>query len=392
MKYTTLEEILTKCENIKNKKLKDILSESNNLKSTLNKGNLGNLIQKEIFNIDINNNSAPDFKKLGIELKVSGLLKYNKIDSEGRKYRAKERISLGMINYEGILREEDFLKSHIYLKIRKSLYIFYEYRYDKPMSEWKIVDYKYIELDSTNNLEDLINDYNIIYSKIKEGKAEELTESLTKELGACTKGSGKKLIKQPNSNILAKQRAFSWKPNYVNKIFYSKTMNILESDVSNFIIKKVQPFIGMNLNDIYDAHNITITKSKNQKNIIFNKIMNTKKYSEIPNIKQSEFKIKNIELKTNSKLKEEIGLMNVNVQEFINDVAFEESELYTFLISYKFLFIVWKQDKKDIVLKKIVPFQFDSQLIKKAEIVYIDTKNKYLNGMQIKLKEGKRYA
>ncbi|MGL5617724.1 MAG: MutH/Sau3AI family endonuclease [Metamycoplasmataceae bacterium] len=391
MEYNSLENIIKKCQKIRNKKLKDILPNSKDLLITSDKGRLGNLIQKHIFNIQANNVSAPDFEKLGIELKVTGLIKYKK-DNVGRKYKAKERISLGMINYNNILNEGTFLKSHIYLKMKKTLYIFYEYRYDKPMSEWKIVDYKYIELDSSNNLENLMNDYNIIYSKINEGRAEELSESLTKELGATIKGSGKCLVKQPNSSTLAKPRAFSWKPNYVNKIFYTETTSIQEHDVIDFIINRVQPFLGMSLMEIYESHNFIIPKSKNQKKVIFTKIMNVKEYSEIPNIKQSDYKIKNIELKSSLKLKEEIGLMNVNVQEFINNVPFEESELYTFLISYKFLFIVWMKNKKDLIFKKVVPFQFDSTLIKKAEFVYMDTKDKFLNGMQLELKNGKRYT
>jgi DNA mismatch repair protein MutH len=134
LEYTSLEQILKKCEEIKNKKVKDIVSQENILISA-DKGKLGNLIQKEVFHIEVNNNSAPDFEELGIELKVTGLIKYKKPDNVGRKYKAKERISLGMINYGSILDEPTFEKSHIYFKMKKTLYIFYEYRYDKPMSE-----------------------------------------------------------------------------------------------------------------------------------------------------------------------------------------------------------------------------------------------------------------
>lgn len=356
MEYITLDQIINKCKEIKNKKIKDILLDSNNLLISADKGKLGNLIQKGVFNIEVNNNSAPDFEKLGIELKVTGLIKYKKVDAEGRKYKAKERISLGMINYNSILDETTFKQSHIYLKMKKTLYVFYEYRYDKPMSEWKIIDYKYVELDSSSNIETLINDYSIIYSKIKDGKADELSESLTKQLGACTKGDGKTLVKQPNSDNLVKPRAFSWKPNYVNKIFYSEGKEVLESDVMDFIINKVQPFKNMRIENIYQQLNIEIPKSKNQKNKILNQMMGVTSYSQIPNIKQSIFKIKNIELKNNGKLKEEIGLMNVNSKEFINDVPFDESELYTFLISYKFLFIIWQKKDNDTFLKDVVFF------------------------------------
>lgn len=390
MGYTTLEQIIEKCKEIKNKKIKDILPQLDSISITADKGKLGNLIQKEVFHIEVNNNSAPDFEKLGIELKVTGLIKYKKVDAEGRKYKAKERISLGMINYNSILDETTFEKSHIYLKMKKTLYVFYEYRYDKPMSEWKIIDYKYVELDSSNNIKTLIDDYSIIYSKIKDGKAEELSESLTKQLGACTKGDGKTLVKQPNSDITVKPRAFSWKPNYVNKIFYSEGVEVQESDVMDFIINKIQPFKNQTIKNIYGHLNIEMPDSKNQKHKILNELLGVTSYSEIPNIKQSVFKIKNIELKNNGKLKEEIGLMNVNSKEFIDNVPFEESELYTFLISYKFLFILWQKNYNDTLLKDVVLFEFDNQLIKKAEFVYNDTKDKFMNGMELESINGIR--
>jgi DNA mismatch repair protein MutH len=64
-------------------------------------------------------------------------------------------------------------------------------------------------LDLSTNIKTLTEDYDVIFSKIKDGKAEELSEGLTKQLGACTKGTGKSLVKQPNSETLVKPRAFS---------------------------------------------------------------------------------------------------------------------------------------------------------------------------------------
>ncbi|MDK2820001.1 MAG: hypothetical protein KFW07_04135, partial [Mycoplasmataceae bacterium] len=82
--------------------------------------------------------------------------------------------------------------------------------------------------------------------------------------------------------------------------------------------------------------------------------------------------------------------MNVNSKEFIDNVPFEESELYTFLISYKFLFILWQKRGEASVFKDIMLFQFNNQLIKKAEFVYNDTKDKFMNGMELESINGIR--
>src|SRR5690606_20736496 len=64
------------------------------------------------------------------------------------------------------------------------------------------------------------DDWNKIVSKIKAGKAHEISEGDTLYLGACTKGSTseKSKRKQPFSGILAPQRAFSLKSKYINYI------------------------------------------------------------------------------------------------------------------------------------------------------------------------------
>ena len=377
MEYTTLDQIITKCAEIKNKKVKDILTTQNVLESR-DQTQLENLIKKEVFNIKLQKNNPNNFEKLGIQLKVTGLIKYKKPDNEGRKYKAKEIISLGTISNQVILDEPNFEKSTLYNQMQKTLYVFYEYRYDKPMSEWKIIDFKYVELDASTNIKTLVNDYELIFAKIKKGKSEDLTHSLTEELSITIPKTT-----QPNLEGSAQSWEFLLKPNYVNKIFYSKSVKVNDADVMFSIVNKIQPFHGLTIGEIYKEMNLPIPEAKNQKDAIINKLLNTKSYDEIPNIKPSVFKIRNIELKNNGKLKDEIALMNVNDSEFLNDVPFNESELYTFLISYKFLFIVWQKRGEESVFKDVMLFQFDNKLITKAQFVYNDTKEKFLTGMEL---------
>ncbi len=339
---------------------------------------LENLIKKEVFKIKLQKNNPNNFEKLGIQLKVTGLIKYKKPDNEGRKYKAKEIISLGSISDQVILGKPNFEKSALYTQMQKTLYVFYEYRYDKPMSEWKIIDFKYVELDASTNIKTLVNDYELIFAKIKKGKSEDLNHSSTEELSITIP---KKI--QPKLEGSVSSWEFLLKPNYVNKIFYSKSVKVNDADVMFSIVNKIQPFHGLTIGEIYKEMNLPIPEAKNQKDAIINKLLNTKSYDEILNIKPSVFKIRNIELKNNGKLKDEIALMNVNDNEFLNDVPFNESELYTFLISYKFLFIVWQKRGEESVFKDVMLFQFNNKLITKAEFVYNDTKEKFLTGMEL---------
>ncbi|EAW0602409.1 restriction endonuclease, partial [Listeria monocytogenes] len=69
--------------------------------------------------------------------------------------------------------------------------------------------------------EDLLiieSDYNKIVSKIKQGKAHELSEGDTVYLGACTKGATAEKSLKPqfyNAEIPAKRRAFCLKQGYM---------------------------------------------------------------------------------------------------------------------------------------------------------------------------------
>lgn len=62
-------------------------------------------------------------------------------------------------------------------------------------------------------------------SKIKAGKAHELSEGDTIYLGACTKGANKlSIVDQPFSKEKAMKRAFSLKSKYINFII-EKSLN-----------------------------------------------------------------------------------------------------------------------------------------------------------------------
>ena len=121
------------------------------------------------------------------------------------------------------------------------LLMFYLYEYDK-------IDFDYIfkiiriwEFPSTD-LKIIKDDWELIVSKIREGKAHELSEGDTIYLGACTKGANKEsIVKQPFSNEKAMKRAFSLKSKYLNFIIEKSLKNeeVLIDYDEYFIIFKI---------------------------------------------------------------------------------------------------------------------------------------------------------
>jgi len=181
-----------------------------------NKGRYGQKIEQYYFGYDINSDSSADFP-CGLELKATPL----KVLKNGT-LSPKERLVCNIINYEDIIHEE-WETSSFLEKNSDTLIVRYIDPIDKTINQldYKIID---VQIHSIFNNEDdkkqFEEDWNIIVNKIKNGKAHLLSESDTKYLGACTKGSTalKSLRKQPNSDILAKQRAFSFKIQYMREL------------------------------------------------------------------------------------------------------------------------------------------------------------------------------
>src|SRR5699024_9440125 len=110
--------------------------------------------------------------------------------------------------------------------------------------------------------EDLLiiqEDWNTIIDKIKDGKAEELSDGLTKYLGATTKGgkTAKNLTTQPFSHKKAHRRSFTFKTTYMTQFIrrmlneqeeVEKVVNdvnlLKEKSFEDIIFENFEPYIG----------------------------------------------------------------------------------------------------------------------------------------------------
>ena len=195
------------------------LIESNILANPRNKGKLGHNIEKFYFRYDLNSASEADFP-CDLELKVTPIKYIN-----NGQLRPKERLVCNIINYVNIVHES-WESSSFLEKNRYTLLI----RYIDPMNESiNLLDYKIFDVqifDIFKNPDDVIQfekDWNIIVNKIKNCKAHLLSESDTKYLGACTKGStAAKSYRSQSCGPKAKQRAFCFKTKFMRELLDRK--------------------------------------------------------------------------------------------------------------------------------------------------------------------------
>lgn len=180
---------------------------------THSKGRFGQILEEDFFHIPNNSLPEPDFRKVGMELKVAPM------KGEGAKMKSKERMVLGIINYDEVPEKgfRTFLEkgSHI-------LIVFYHWKESSDVRSYrilKVVDWK----PTDEELRLIMDDWKVIEGYILRGEADLLSERQTKYLAANTKGAGhgRDERSQPFSDKPAKQRSLSFKVAFMTTLFHS---------------------------------------------------------------------------------------------------------------------------------------------------------------------------
>ena len=311
-----------------------------------NRGDLGKMIEDFFFEHKPPNTGEPDFAEAGLELKTTGLLK----DRKGG-YRAKERLVLTQINYTK-LASEDWESSTLLRKCQLMLIMFY--LYDKQISVFDqifVIPPLLLEFPGAD-LAQIRRDWEIIQSKVNEGKAHELSEGDTFYLSACRKGSGgpsEKLVKQPFSSEGAKSRAFSLKSSYVTKLVrgHSESESSLgvssEKTFEEATEAKFKPYLGKTVQEISESVGYFKT-SNNQKAFnrsLANRILASGE-GEVAELQKAGIQLKTIRLTKTGKLKESMSFKGFTYLDIINE--FWADSAFAAELENKFLFVIFKYD------------------------------------------------
>lgn len=401
MEYLTTDELIKKAKEAEGRTFGEI-DFNNRLDNPKAKGGLGQVVEESYFGYEINSKSKPDFENLNVELKVTPF-KRNKNGSMS----AKERLVLNIINYMEEVKH-DFYSSSFWRKNQKILLMFYEWLPNIDRKNYKIVKsilFTYPEED----LEVIKNDWENIVSKIREGKAHELSEGDTNYLGACTKGSNKnQLRKQPYSDIPAMQRAFSLKQSYMTTLvrkyinneklvsFTTKT-ELKKKSLKEILVEKFKPHIGKSIKEIAREQNIKYNPTNKAfvQNIIssFLGIKGTR-LNNIEEFAKANIEFKTVRLEPNGKPKEHMSFENINFDEWMRE-SWEESHIRQRFLNTKFLFIVfeYKETKKEnpnreLYFKGIKLWNMSFQTIEtKVKELWEEVRFKLETGLNIKYKK-----
>lgn len=328
------------------------------------KGGLGQLVEELFFKYDINSRQEADFAFVNAELKCTPLKK----SAKNEDLLIKERLACSMINYTEDWNKS-FEQSHFYRKCLIMLIMFYLHQSNVSKLDlhflfavlWKIPE---------KDLLIIRKDYETIISKIRNGKAETLSEGDTMYLGACRKGQkGDSLMAQHGSDIGAPRRAWSLKTTYMRIVLDEVKKNNVDGAYCNYDIKPTEleelisvdelkshsvddvlkgrfaPYVGLGYSEICKKLDINPITAKSKYFVIANAIASNKK---IGNVNLSEefvksgLTMKTIRINKNGKIKESMSFENIDYQEVYDCDEWTDSRLYE-LFTSRFMFVIFKE-------------------------------------------------
>ncbi|MBF2392779.1 restriction endonuclease [Listeria marthii] len=329
------------------------------------KGSLGNLIEKYYFGYEPNSSPEPDFPEAGVELKVTP---YEALKKKG-KFKAGERLVVSMIPNDKEV-EDEFNSSHLIKKLNLILLVLYLREKGEKRVDFKIDYAKLFSVTGNACKEDLLiieSDYNKIVSKIKQGKAHELSEGDTVYLGACTKGATAEKSLKPqfyNAEIPAKRRAFCLKQGYMtyllNKYIFGDIDTydkiIKKSDemhgvsFENYVLEKINKYVGKNVHELRVEFGMSHSKlSKSHYSQLAFAMLGVKSNNAEEFIK-ANIVVKAIRLNEENKLNESMSFPTINFKEFAEE-EWEDSIIYNYFSETKFLFVIFKKTDEGYIFK-----------------------------------------
>ena len=357
--YCTKEAILKRAQEVIGIPLRDIDKTG---RLSTGKGAIGTVIEESWYGYTPNSESEPDFPEAGVELKVTPYI-------NGRNgIRAKERLVCNIINY---MEEYDrtFNTSSFWHKCNTMLLMSYAHLENKPKGDFRIdkaILFSFPEAD----LLIIERDWETIMTKVRNGRAHEISEGDTLYLAACTKGATSASVRpQPFSSIPAKQRAYSLKSSYMTQILnkyifgneedehiIKNWQRLQESSFEDCLIERLKPFYGKTQEQLKEMFSVEST-AKNLNEVLLAKMLGVEgKIAYTDEFKKAGIIPKTIRVRKNGTIKESMSFPTFDFIKLSQEESWEDSEFYNYLAPIKFLFVIFQENDNGELVFQCVKF------------------------------------
>ena len=325
------------------------------------KGGMGNLLEERYFGYRANSDREPDFAEAGVELKATCIdRRKNGQDTAG------ERLVLTMIPYD----EEapaSLYDSHLWHKCRSILLVWY--RRDRSIDPYdQRIERVLLFTPPERDLLVIEYDYSLITGLVRDGRADELSESLTSYLGACTKGATAEKSMRDQARYApgrkAKARAFSYKQSYMNYVLHHYVMGEPEAEsvvrdprelerqsLEQYVTRIINAHVGESDRDLCRTLGIEYTGNKAQWTTIAYRLLGVR------GDRAAEFEKAGIRVRTlrpepdGRRLVESAPILNIDFMSLAAERDWDGSELRSLLADMRYLFVVFQKEGDRTVLR-----------------------------------------
>ncbi len=325
------------------------------------KGGLGTLVEERYFGYKANDNPAPDFEEAGLELKTTC---YD-VNAKGEK-RAGERLVLCMLAFDETI-EKPFSQSHAWEKGGSILLIYYGRNKSVDKYDQEIT-YVTLFTPSEKDLAIIEQDYATIQRYVMEGRADELSESMTNYLGACTKGaSAEKSMRDQKVYAPGKKargRAWCYKSSYMNAVLNDYIVAFrgdggasvgepadgeIVKDVGrlkalgfdDYVTSLVRPYVGMTDKEICAAFDLRYTGNKAQWTSIVYRTLGIKG-NHAEEFAKANVSVRTVRVKPDGRIRESLSLTPFRFLDLVEE-TWEESPLRAYFVDTRFFFVVFQE-------------------------------------------------
>lgn len=222
MEYATVMELWQHAQDLVGKTGAELMATGRHCNGNLNpndKGIIGKVVEEFLLPGHTDNKQGvPDCEEIGTEIKTTGI-----IGRSNDAYVAKDRLMLGMINYQA-LGEEIWETSTLRKKCANMLIV--PYLYDKRVPP---LERRFCQAPFLVTLDDELEaDWTTIRNAIKNDEAQKLSSRNTQWLCAATKGPGgqnRGWRPSAHGEALVRSRAFALKAAYVTQLMTKSLAN-----------------------------------------------------------------------------------------------------------------------------------------------------------------------
>ena len=364
------------------------------------KGGMGNLIEERFFGYRANSDAQADFAEAGVELKVTCF----DVKKDG-DLSAGERLVLSMIPHDEPV-STTLEESHMWQKSRTILLVYYRRDRDIPSYEQEIC-YVALFTPPEEDMQIIRRDYEKITRMIQEGRADELSESLTDYLGACTKGATAeksladqyydfKLPDGSTENRPAKRRAFCLKRQYMDHILHTTFLGgeqgesivkdaslLCELSFEEYVSSLIAPFVGMSDKEIAAKLGVEYTGNKAQWSTLVMRMLDVKT-NRPEEFEKAGINFRAVRIEENGKPKENMSLSTITFMDLVQE-EWEDAPLHDFFEETRFFFVVFRRKDGELVLTGSKFWNMpQSDIEGPLRDCWQQTKDAVLNGLTIK--------